>query len=75
MDAKQCSLQYLIATKFIDDKLLRFVNQIDGLKQVISLRQETKNDYFLYISFKKLKCVILEFAGCFVNGRHGHSAL
>ncbi|PON55308.1 Leucine carboxyl methyltransferase [Trema orientale] len=37
LDAKQCSLHYLVATKFIDDKLLRYVNQIDGLKQVVLL--------------------------------------
>ncbi|EXB33501.1 Putative S-adenosyl-L-methionine-dependent methyltransferase [Morus notabilis] len=37
IDKKQCSLHYLLATKFIDDKLLDIVNQIDGLKQVVLL--------------------------------------
>lgn len=44
LDVEECGVQYLHATKFIDDKLLRFVNQIDGLKQVIRHGQETKND-------------------------------
>ncbi|XP_061968095.1 O-methyltransferase 1, chloroplastic isoform X2 [Populus nigra] len=37
MDLKKCSHQYCLATKFIDDKLLRTVNHIDGLKQVVLL--------------------------------------
>lgn len=37
VDTKQCSLHYFLATKFIDDKLLDTVNQIDGLKQVVLL--------------------------------------
>ncbi|KAF4366667.1 hypothetical protein G4B88_010742 [Cannabis sativa] len=38
-DKKQCSssLHYLLTTKFIDDKLVGFVNQTDGLKQVVLL--------------------------------------
>ncbi|XP_062088856.1 O-methyltransferase 1, chloroplastic [Humulus lupulus] len=36
-DKKQCSLHYLLATKFIDDKLVGFSNQTDGLKQVVLL--------------------------------------
>ncbi|KAM6558360.1 hypothetical protein CsatA_027599 [Cannabis sativa] len=38
-DKKQCSssLHYLLTTKFIDDKLVGFVNQADGLKQVVLL--------------------------------------
>ncbi|XP_039001209.1 putative S-adenosyl-L-methionine-dependent methyltransferase MMAR_0539 isoform X1 [Hibiscus syriacus] len=37
MDLENKSKQYCIATKFIDDKLLRTVNHIDGLKQVVLL--------------------------------------
>ncbi|KAM1475398.1 hypothetical protein ACFX2I_031302 [Malus domestica] len=37
MDMKQCSHHYCVATKFMDDKLLRTVNHIDGLKQVVLL--------------------------------------
>lgn len=37
MDMKQCWHHYILATKFIDDKLLRTVNHIDGLKQVVLL--------------------------------------
>lgn len=37
MDLKKCSHQYCLATKFIDDKLLRTANHIDGLKQVVLL--------------------------------------
>ena len=37
MDLKECSHQYCLATKFIDDKLLSAVNHIDGLKQVLCL--------------------------------------
>lgn len=37
MDMKQCSHHYCLATKYIDDKLLRTVNHIDGLKQVVLL--------------------------------------
>ncbi|KAL6271851.1 uncharacterized protein Pyn_33966 [Prunus yedoensis var. nudiflora] len=37
MDMKQSSDHYCLATKFIDDKLLRTVNHIDGLKQVVLL--------------------------------------
>ncbi|KAM2672614.1 hypothetical protein EV1_008281 [Malus domestica] len=37
MDMMQCSHHYCVATKFIDDKLLRTVNHIDGLKQVVLL--------------------------------------
>ncbi|KAJ4849283.1 hypothetical protein Tsubulata_021556 [Turnera subulata] len=35
MDLKKYSHHYCLATKFIDDKLLRTVNHIDGLKQVV----------------------------------------
>ncbi|KAF5731440.1 hypothetical protein HS088_TW18G00117 [Tripterygium wilfordii] len=35
MDLKKYSHHYCISTKFIDDKLLRAVNHIDGLKQVV----------------------------------------
>ncbi|BBN67217.1 S-adenosyl-L-methionine-dependent methyltransferases superfamily protein, partial [Prunus dulcis] len=34
MDMKQSSDHYCLGTKFIDDKLLRTVNHIDGLKQM-----------------------------------------
>lgn len=37
MDMKQCSHHYCLATKYIDDKLLRTANHIDGLKQVVLL--------------------------------------
>ncbi|XP_062022694.1 O-methyltransferase 1, chloroplastic [Rosa rugosa] len=37
MDMKQCSHHYCVATKYIDDKLLRTVNHIEGLKQVVLL--------------------------------------
>ncbi|KAL5561444.1 hypothetical protein UlMin_031191 [Ulmus minor] len=37
IDTKQDSLHYCLATKFIDDKLLATVNQIEGLKQVVLL--------------------------------------
>ncbi|KAH0978257.1 hypothetical protein GBA52_027976 [Prunus armeniaca] len=37
MNMKQSSDHYCLATKFIDDKLLRTVNHIDGLKQVVVL--------------------------------------
>ncbi|XP_059438931.1 O-methyltransferase 1, chloroplastic [Corylus avellana] len=37
MDMKQCSHHYCLATKYIDEKLLRTVNHIDGLKQVVLL--------------------------------------
>ncbi|KAG8663538.1 hypothetical protein MANES_01G219800v8 [Manihot esculenta] len=37
MDLKKYSHPYCLATKFIDDKLLRTVNHIDGLKQVVLL--------------------------------------
>ncbi|XP_031261656.1 uncharacterized protein LOC116119861 [Pistacia vera] len=37
MDMKKHSHHYCLATKFIDDKLLRTVNHIDGLKQVVLL--------------------------------------
>ncbi|KAB2605125.1 hypothetical protein D8674_004842 [Pyrus ussuriensis x Pyrus communis] len=37
MDMMQCSHHYCVATKFMDDKLLRTVNHIDGLKQVVLL--------------------------------------
>ncbi|KDP28170.1 hypothetical protein JCGZ_13941 [Jatropha curcas] len=37
MDLKKYSHHYCLATKFIDDKLLRTVNHIDGLKQVVLL--------------------------------------
>ncbi|KAF5455270.1 hypothetical protein F2P56_024866 [Juglans regia] len=37
MDMRQCSHHYCLATKFIDDKLLRTVNHIDGVKQVVLL--------------------------------------
>lgn len=39
MDMKKPLHPYCIATKFIDDKLLRTANHIDGLKQVILLIQ------------------------------------
>lgn len=37
MDMRQCSHHYCLATKFIDDKLLRTVNHIDGVNQVFGL--------------------------------------
>ncbi|KAL5795623.1 hypothetical protein ACOSQ2_000443 [Xanthoceras sorbifolium] len=37
MDLKKHSHHYCLATKFIDDKLLRTANHIDGLKQVVLL--------------------------------------
>ncbi|XP_044502986.1 O-methyltransferase 1, chloroplastic [Mangifera indica] len=37
MAMKKYSHHYCLATKFIDDKLLRTVNHIDGLKQVVLL--------------------------------------
>ncbi|KAG6647897.1 hypothetical protein CIPAW_07G109800 [Carya illinoinensis] len=37
MDMRQCSHHYCLATKFIDDKLLRTVNHIDGVNQVVLL--------------------------------------
>ncbi|KAJ4727696.1 S-adenosyl-L-methionine-dependent methyltransferases superfamily protein [Melia azedarach] len=37
MDLKKHSHHYCLASKFIDDKLLRTVNHIDGLKQVVLL--------------------------------------
>lgn len=37
MDLKKYSHHYCVATKFIDDKLLRTVNHMDGLKQVVLL--------------------------------------
>lgn len=37
MDLKKYSHHYCLATKFIDDKLLRTVNHMDGLKQVVLL--------------------------------------
>ncbi|KAF3436459.1 hypothetical protein FNV43_RR23551 [Rhamnella rubrinervis] len=37
MDMKQSLHHYCLATKFIDDRLLRTVNHIDGLKQVVLL--------------------------------------
>lgn len=37
IDLKKRLQHYCIATKFIDDKLLRAVNHMDGLKQVFSL--------------------------------------
>ncbi|BBN68507.1 S-adenosyl-L-methionine-dependent methyltransferases superfamily protein, partial [Prunus dulcis] len=37
MDMKQSSDHYCLGTKFIDDKLLRTVNHIDGLKRVVLL--------------------------------------
>ncbi|XP_015577198.1 O-methyltransferase 1, chloroplastic isoform X2 [Ricinus communis] len=37
MDLKKYSHHYCLATKFIDDKLLRTVSHIDGLKQVVLL--------------------------------------
>ncbi|GLU03739.1 hypothetical protein SLE2022_209230 [Rubroshorea leprosula] len=36
-DLKKKRSHYCLATKFIDDKLLRTVNHIDGLKQVVLL--------------------------------------
>ncbi|XP_015891959.2 O-methyltransferase 1, chloroplastic isoform X2 [Ziziphus jujuba] len=37
MDMRKSLHPYCIATKFVDDKLLRTVNHIDGLKQVVLL--------------------------------------
>ena len=37
MDLENQLKHYCIATKFIDDRLLRRVNHMDGLKQVFSL--------------------------------------
>ncbi|GAV66958.1 LCM domain-containing protein [Cephalotus follicularis] len=37
MDLKKSSHHYSVATKFIDDKLLRTANHMDGLKQVVLL--------------------------------------
>ncbi|XP_065860461.1 O-methyltransferase 1, chloroplastic [Euphorbia lathyris] len=37
MDLKKYSHHYCLATKLIDDKLLRTVNHIDGIKQVVLL--------------------------------------
>lgn len=45
MDLK-CSHQYCLATKFIDDKLLRTVNHIDGLKQVLCLPNSGYIEHF-----------------------------
>lgn len=46
MDLKKYSHHYCLATKFIDDKLLRTVNHMDGLKQVVLLNLWYKLNYW-----------------------------
>lgn len=55
MDMKQCSQPYCLATKFIDDKLLRTVNHIDGVKQVFGGNQNNgKSSSFMSVKFNRL---------------------
>ncbi|KAK8499489.1 hypothetical protein V6N12_011574 [Hibiscus sabdariffa] len=48
MDLENPLKHYCIATKFIDDKLLRTVSHLDGLKQVLGLRVP-RNCLYLHI--------------------------
>ncbi|KAF2298385.1 hypothetical protein GH714_023415 [Hevea brasiliensis] len=50
MDLKKYSHHYCLATKFIDDKLLHTVNNIDGLKQILGVGAKIpRNCMFLHV--------------------------
>lgn len=56
MDMKQSSDHYCLGTKFIDDKLLRTVNHIDGLKQVVFVCLEIRFNFIdLFLSILKFR--------------------
>lgn len=74
MAMKKYSHHYCLATKFIDDKLLRTVNHIDGLKQVVT---NVKIGWMLTSDHYEIESTSALYysAGCSVDRWHGHSAL